>query len=96
MSLFQCHLEMEKSLACFLFYRSVGEGQVVAAGEGQADPPGLGGRSCVEAPEPPGRGGRGEAGRTLVLRQPPQGRGGRPGRARVLQALRVLVWSLLS
>ena len=33
--MFQCHLEMEKSPACFLFYRSAGEGQVVAAGEGQ-------------------------------------------------------------
>ena len=43
MSLFQCHLEMEKSLGCFLSYSSVGEGQVVVAGGGRQTRQGLGG-----------------------------------------------------
>ena len=69
--LFQCHLEMEKSPVCFLFCSPVGKGQVGVAGEGQANPSGLGRRSSLEAPEPPSRGGVERQGRPWFLDSPP-------------------------
>lgn len=94
MSLFQCHLEMEKSPGCFLSYSSVGEGQVVAAGGGRRTARAWGEGRLWTHRSHQGEGGV-EAGRALVLRRAPRAKMGGAG-ARVLQALRVLVWSLLS